>query len=224
MSFSSCAGLVLLTLSKSGFILPFALILGAVVIVGLPVWGATSLLARLAIYGVVIIVSAVVGVYVWGEVEERFSAEYFMTGSWAGRLDSIKEALRIWISRQEYFVFGVGANQGHLHMEQTGTYQNYVGMTRFGAVYSIFFTYVLEAGLFAVVSILIVGVQCFTAIRRGAFAIGGYAAYATWFAAISITTSYFILPGIWLFLAVLINWDRLFPPIAQDHMSRNLSN
>jgi hypothetical protein len=97
-------------------------------------------------------------------------------------------------------------------MEQTGTYQNYVGMTRFGAVYSILFTYVLEAGLLAVIAILVVGYQCFSAIRRGGVAIGGYATYAAWFAAVSITTSYFMLPGIWLYLAVLINWDRLFPP------------
>ena len=208
---AALTGVALMALSKTGFVIPFAVIIGSVVALGLPGWSSSGLVSRIFVYGLMGVFLAAVGMFVWDVIEERFNLELTLSGSWAGRLDSIIEAIRIWTSSTEFFLAGVGSNQGHLQMERTGTYQTYFGMTRFGAVYSVNFTLILEGGMLAVVGLAVVAYLCSKAIRRSGYAVCGYAVGASWLAAVTFTTSYFILPGLWICLGLLLNWDRLFP-------------
>jgi hypothetical protein len=222
---SVLAGLALLALSKTGFVLPFAAVFLGVVAVGLPAWGATRMMERIVVYAGFLAIVVVVIWLAWDIVEERFSAELNNSGSWSGRLDSIAESLRIWTSRSDYLWFGVGSNQSHLHMEQTGTYQTYGGMTRFGAVYSVIFTLLMETGLMGVLAWSVIAVLCVRAISRSGYVMCGYAVAACWVAGASVTTSYLVFPGLWLCLGLLVNWDRLFPvavarPPARPNPSR----
>lgn len=217
---SVLAGLALLALSKSGFVLPFSAVLLAVVAVGLPSWGRRQIIERIVVYiGFMAVVTVVIWL-AWEVVEERFNVELNSAGSWSGRLDSIAESVRIWTSRNDYLLFGVGSNQSHLHMEQTGTYQTYGGMMRFGAVYSVLFTLLMETGLMGVLAWLGIAAMCARAISRSGSVMCGYAVAVCWVAGVTVTTSYLVLPGLWLGLGLLANWDRLFPRGVVEPLAR----
>ena len=204
-------GLILLALSKSGFILPFAVALVGVVFIGLPAWGGQGIIQKISRYLVFVVVIGGSGLWTWTLVQDRFDTEFNTSGSWTGRLDSISQAVELWTSDWSLFFMGVGSNQAHLHMEQMGTYQTFGGMTRFGAVYSVLFTFILETGLMGAFGFIGVIWIALRAIRRSDFAAGGLAVLFCWLVAVTVTTSYFVFPGLWLCLGLLILWDRLFP-------------
>jgi hypothetical protein len=220
-------GLALLALSKSGFILPFAVSLVAVTLLGLPALGGRGLMHKIVLYCVFVVVVCVISIWTWTLVQDRFETEFTLAGSWSGRLDSIVQSMEILSAEGSARLwFGVGSNQAHLHMEQTGTYQTFGGMTRFGAVYSVLFTYILETGLLGALAFMGVIVISVRSILRSDFAMGGMAVLFCWFSAITATTSYFVLPGLWLCLGLLVIWDRLFPigdtEAVQSSVARNI--
>jgi hypothetical protein len=70
--------------------------------------------------------------------------------------------------------------------------------------------YVLEAGLLGALVWALVLIMVSRAIVRSSARLMGSGCLVAWLGGVVLTTSYLPLSPIWLFLGVLLGWDRIF--------------
>lgn len=85
-----------------------------------------------------------------------------------------------------------------------------VGGLVVNAVWSVMVGYVLETGLLGALALTLVLIMVVRAIARSPARLMGLSCLGVWLAGVALTTSYLPLLPIWLFLGVLLAWDRIF--------------
>jgi len=74
--------------------------------------------------------------------------------------------------------------------------------------------YYAETGLLGAAALLAVLAMAVGAIARSSAVLLGLCALGSWLVGVVLTTSYYSLSPVWLFLGVVLSWDRLFPRAA----------
>ena len=82
------------------------------------------------------------------------------------------------------------------------------------AIWSVAVCYYAETGLLGAAALLAVLAMAVGAIARSSAVLLGLCALGSWLVGVVVTTSYFPLSPVWLFLGVVLSWDRLFPRAA----------
>jgi hypothetical protein len=133
--------------------------------------------------------------------------------SWSARLASI-----VWVpiylgTGLSNMLYGVGPGQSNLILLFSGPFD--LPSASFGglavtAVWSVVLTYVLETGLLGALALALVLIMILLAIVRSSARLVGFSCLAVWLAGVVVTTSYLSLLPIWLFLGVLLGWNRIF--------------
>jgi len=133
--------------------------------------------------------------------------------SWSARLASLVWALTYLGTGLSNMLYGVGPGQSNLILLSSGPF-NLPGASSGGlavtAVWSLVVTYILETGLLGALALALVLIMILLAIVRSSARLVGFSCLAVWLAGVVFTTSYLSLLPIWLFLAVLLGWNRLF--------------
>lgn len=132
--------------------------------------------------------------------------------SWSARLASIVWALTYLGTSLSNMLYGVGPGQSNLILS-SGSFD--LPAASFGglavtAVWSVVLTYILETGLLGALALVLVLIMILRAIVRSSARLVGFSCLAVWLAGVAFTTSYLPLLAIWLFLGVLLGWDRIF--------------
>ena len=79
------------------------------------------------------------------------------------------------------------------------------------AIWSVAVEYYAETGLLGAAALLAVLAMAVGAIARSSAVLLGLCALGSWLVGVVVTTSYVSLSPVWLFLGVVLSWDRLFP-------------
>ena len=79
------------------------------------------------------------------------------------------------------------------------------------AICSVAVCYYAETGLLGAAALLAVLAMAVGAIARSSAVLLGLCALGSWLVGVVVTTSYSSLSPVWLFLGVVLSWDRLFP-------------
>jgi hypothetical protein len=145
--------------------------------------------------------------------------------SWAARQQSILIALTVPNRDPLHFVFGLGPGQAATYLQSTPsedllpswyeTKQTYDIVT----VWSVLGTFYMENGLIA---LLVIGGMLFYVIRsvwRSSARLIGFCTLGAWILGATIATSYIPLTPIWMCLALLLVWDRLFNPAVDTEVA-----
>jgi len=82
------------------------------------------------------------------------------------------------------------------------------------AIFSMAVSYYAETGLLGAAALLAVLAMAVGAITRSSAVLLGLCAFGSWLVGVVVTTSYCALSPVWLFLGVVLSWDRLFPRAA----------
>jgi len=82
------------------------------------------------------------------------------------------------------------------------------------AIWSMAVCYYAETGLLGAAALLAVLGMAMGAIVRSSAVLLGLCALGSWLVGVVVTTSYCALSPVWLFLGVVLSWDRLFPRAA----------
>lgn len=133
--------------------------------------------------------------------------------SWSARLASIGWSLAYLGTSPSTFLFGIGPGQSYLILQSPGSSNLLATSTGepVTAVWSVVMSYVLEAGLLGALAWTLVLIMVSRAIIRSSARLVGLSCFMAWLAGVIFTTSYLALLPIWLFLGVLLVWDRIFP-------------
>lgn len=78
------------------------------------------------------------------------------------------------------------------------------------AIWSVVVRYAMETGLLGAGALVGLVGLVLRAVRRSAARLVGFTAFAAWIVGVILATSYYPLSAIWLFLALLLAWDRVF--------------
>ena len=81
-------------------------------------------------------------------------------------------------------------------------------------IWSLAVIYYAETGLLGAAAMLAVLAMAVGAIARSSAVLLGLCALGSWLLGVVVTSCYFSLSPIWLFLGVVLSWDRLFPRAA----------
>jgi hypothetical protein len=134
--------------------------------------------------------------------------------SWSGRLASITWGLGYMCTSLSTLIFGVGQGQSYVILESSGLAHPppaNPGQGAVVAVWSVVINFIVETGLLGAAALLIIMFMVVRAVVRSSARILGVTCLMTWLAGLLLTTSYMALLPIWLFLALLLEWDRIFP-------------
>jgi hypothetical protein len=140
--------------------------------------------------------------------------------SWSARLTSLVWALTYLGTGLSNMLYGVGPGQSNLILLSSGPFD--LPGASFGglavtAVWSLLLTYILESGLLGALALALVLIMILLAIVRSSARLVGFSCLAVWLAGVVFTTSYLSLLPIWLFLAVLLGWNRIFQVRATEN-------
>jgi hypothetical protein len=211
-------GFVLLTLSRSGSTFPT---LGAVLVVA----AATTLGSRgrgrsrrtgpgRFLLPVLVLAAVVAGLgYAAHRLSQGFGAR--VESSWGLRALSIQAGL---CANTEPFglVFGVGPGQSTAVLRTHLAWVPLPDDQEELAVYSLAVLFYMENGLIGLLAMLGGLAVALRAIARSGAVVLGLCTLGTWLVGTVLTTSYMALSAIWLFLAVLLSWDQLFPAAPEN--------
>ena len=133
--------------------------------------------------------------------------------SWSARLGSIVWSLTYLGTSPSNLLYGVGPGQSNLILLSLGSFD--LPAASFGglavtAVWSVVLSYILETGLLGALALVLVLIMILRAIVRSSSRLVGFSCLAVWLAGVVFTTSYLPLLPIWLFLGVLLGWNRIF--------------
>jgi hypothetical protein len=206
-------GIGLIIVSRSGFVIWLLVSLLLILLptlkrVVLRLHRPQSLLTLVAL----VLVAATVAVLAIVYISSR--ADDWQAGSWSARLGSLVWSLDYLGSSLSNLLIGVGPGQSYLILQSLppnnlpiveGT-----GELAVTAVWSLVLNYVLEVGLLGALAFTLILLMALRAIVRSSSPILGLSCLLAWLAAVIITTSYVSLMPIWLFLGVLLEWDRIF--------------
>jgi hypothetical protein len=214
---SVLAGVVLLALSKSG-LTPFVLVaLTAVGFNRVREWAGSSGPRALA-SGLVVSAAAAGGLtYVVSSLSTNFEAR--VESSWGLRSMSIVAGLTANTEPLD-MIFGVGPGQSTAVVRKLLSHVPLEKGQEDMAVWSLAVSYYMESGLLGAVSLLAVSAVTLRAVLRSSARLIGFASLGVWAAGVTVTTSYPHLAAIWLFLGVLLEWDRVFAAAQAEGRSR----
>lgn len=138
--------------------------------------------------------------------------------SWQARQQSILIGI-VEPSRELFhFLFGFGPGQSATYLQQSATIDLlpawYAPPTveSVSAVWSVLGTLYMETGLLGLAVMIVMVVFTVRAIMHSSARLLGACVFGAWLVGVTVTTSYFPLSSIWLVLAVLLGWDKLFEP------------
>ena len=134
--------------------------------------------------------------------------------SWSARLASIVWSLTYLGTSPSNMLYGVGPGQSNLILLSLGSFDLPAassGGLAVTAVWSVVLSYILETGLLGALALVLVLIMILRAIVRSSSRLVGFSCLAVWLAGVIFTTSYLPLLPIWLFLGVLLGWNRIFP-------------
>jgi hypothetical protein len=173
--------------------------------------------SRIAKVAVGAVISVVLVVFTQSYVSSSLNSESVESNdSWAARQQSIVIGITAPSQDPKHFVFGFGPGQSatYLQTHSAGdlvpSWYSTEEIYDIQAVWSVFGTLYMENGFIGL--IVIVG-MCYVVVRsvwRSNARILGYSIFLSWLFGITIATSYFPLSPLWICLAVLLVWDRLF--------------
>ena len=158
--------------------------------------------------------------------EQVGSSDVDENSSWKARQQSIVIALTAPSRGLDTFLFGYGPGQAATYLIGTETadllpkwYQS-SSVEQVVTIWSVLGTLYMEMGLigFALIVALLTAIG--RAIARSSARMLGVSTLAAWLAGVTVTTSYFPLSPIWLCLALLLAWDRVFVPVAVEVPAR----
>lgn len=201
MTIAVAASLVLIVWSQTGFTVPLIVIL---VVVSLP-WIRRTLseyflIRRVLTIAIVLIVAVFVAELTVARLGKRLNTP--ASNVWGDRKTSIEVGLTIPVSSPTALLVGVGPGQSTLRLQQSH------GL---GTIWSVTIRNVAETGLIGLITLLGAFGLLLRVIWRSSARWLGLCALITLAIAVTLVTSYG-LAAIWLFIAVLLIWDHIFPP------------
>lgn len=140
--------------------------------------------------------------------------------SWQARQQSILIGIAEPSRDFFHFLFGFGPGQSATYLQQSATIELlpawYAPPTVESviAVWSVLGTLYMETGLLGLAVMTAMVVYVVQAVTHSSARLLGACVFGAWLAGVTITTSYFPLSSIWLILALLFGWDKLFEPRA----------
>lgn len=138
--------------------------------------------------------------------------------SWQARQQSILIGIAEPSRDLVHFLFGFGPGQSATYLQQSATIELlpawYAPPTVESviAVWSVLGTLYMETGLLGLAVMIAMVGYTVRAVMNSSARLLGACVFGAWLAGVTITTSYFPLSPIWLMLAVLFGWDKLFAP------------
>jgi hypothetical protein len=204
-------GFVLLTLSRSGSTFPT---MGAVLVIA----AATTLSRRTGpgrfLLPVLVFAAVVASLgYAAYRLSQGFGDR--VESSWGLRALSIQAGLSA-NTEPLSILFGVGPGQSTPVLRRHLAWVPLPDDQEELAVFSLAVLFYMENGLIGLLVMLgVLAVVLRAIVRSGAIVIG-LSALGTWLVGTVLTTSYMALSAIWLFLAVLLSWDQLFPAAPES--------
>jgi hypothetical protein len=204
-------GVVLILISRSGFTI---WLLAGLVLIMLPYLkdrvlrlyrpGSLIVLMALVLVGATLVALSFTFIGTRLDIQEN--------SSWSARLASIVWSLTYLGTSPSNMLYGVGPGQSNLILS-SGSFDlpaaSFGGLT-VTAVWSVVLTYILETGLLGALALVLVLIMILRAIFRSSAHLVGLSCLAVWLAGVIFTTSYLPLLPIWLFLGVLLGWNRIF--------------
>lgn len=140
--------------------------------------------------------------------------------SWQARQQSIVIGIAEPSRDLFHFLFGFGPGQSATYLQQSATidllpaWYTPSSIEPVYAVWSVLGTLYMETGLLGLAVMIAIAVVTARAIAHSSARLLGVCVFGAWLAGVTMTTSYFPLSPIWLMLAVLLGWDKLFEPTA----------
>ena len=207
-------GCLLLALSQSGS--TFALMAAMLVICARQVWRMVHAPPRplqLVMVALVLLTVASVLNYAISQLGSG-NLDGRIDSSWGLRAASIRMGLTLNLSDLLNVAVGVGPGQSfriimsHWSGPPIPKYQEAC------PICSVAVCYYAETGLLGAAPLLAVLAMAVGAIARSSAVLLGLCALGSWLVGVVVTTSYFSLSPVWLFLGVVLSWDRLFPRAA----------
>jgi hypothetical protein len=208
---ATACGIGLIIMSRSGYMISLLAIL---LLIGLPALRKVGLQLHrprnlLALVGLVLL-GATVAILSFTYLNSRLDLQE--NSSWTARLSSLIWALGYLGSNLPNLFFGVGPGQSYLILQDpnlsgTGEQSTELAVT---AVWSVVVSYVQESGLLGALALVLVLIVVLRAILRSSAPLLGSGCLLAWLVGVTLTTSYLPLLPIWIFLGVLLGWDRVF--------------
>jgi len=210
-------GCLLLALSQSG--MTFALMAALLVICAGRVWRmvhAPPRPSQLVMVALVLLTVASVLNYAISQLGSG-NLKGRIDDSWGLRAASIRIGLTLNLSDLLNVAIGVGPGQSdsilmsHWSGPQIPKDQMLEGVSIWSVAVRYYYT---ETGLLGAAALLVVLAMAVGAIARSSAVLLGLCALGSWLVGVVVTTSYLPLSPVWLFLGVVLSWDRLFPRAA----------
>lgn len=202
-----CGGFLLLALSRSGLAVA---VMGAVLAVSL---GHARARCRAAGPGAILAVAATVaaagGVVAYLGLKTGSALDQRIESSWGIRALSIATALTANTDPLD-LAFGVGPGQSTPVVRRLMAGVPKAATQDDMAVWSLVAGYYMEHGLVGGAGMLALAVMAVRAVARSSAVVPGLGSGAVWLAGVAVTTSYYHLSAVWLFLGLLLHWDRIF--------------
>lgn len=207
------SGVGLILVSQSGYTV---WLLASMLLVGLPALknnilrlyrpGSSLALVAFVLVGVTIAILAVTYLSPRADVQEN--------SSWSARLASIVWGLTYLGTSPSTLFFGTGPGQSYLMLQAPGLSGSLPpassGEIAVTAVWSVVVNYVQEAGLLGALVLALILIMVLRVIVRSSARLMGLSCLVALLAGVVFTTSYLPLSPIWLFLGLLLEWDRIF--------------
>ena len=202
-------GVSLIIISSSGFVI---WLLASMLLVALPYLKDRVLRLHrpgslFALIALVLACALLVGLSV-AQIGSRLDVQEY--SSWSSRLSSIVWSLTYLSTDLGHLLYGVGPGQSYLILQSLSLDAPGFGGGAVTAVWSVVINYVLETGLLGALTLVLVLALVVRCIVRSSARVVGLCCFVAWLAGVVLTTSYLPLLPIWLFLGVLLGWDRVF--------------
>jgi hypothetical protein len=133
--------------------------------------------------------------------------------SWTARLSSYVWGISYLGTSPSNFLFGVGPGQSFLTLQSSdilGPLPEGPAGQSVDAVWSAMVVYIQETGLLGILALALLMTLVLRAVARSSARLIGFTCLGAWTFGIVLTTSYPSLLPVWLFLGVLLSWDRIF--------------
>lgn len=208
LGISLLGGFGLFALSRSGLV---PIVLGAVmVLVAQRAYVLRRSLSPRMIAAGLLLVTAALGAIAYVVLGIQSGLDARIESSWGLRSMSIVAALTA--NQQPVpFLFGVGPGQSTETIRKMLAHVPLPPNTEDLTVWSVSVGLYMESGILGALGMLAILLMILRAIVHSSSRLLGLVALAVWFAGVTVTTSYTHLPPIWLFLGLLLEWDRVFP-------------
>lgn len=202
-------GGLLIVASRSGYIASFAACVSALLAgrAGHLV-GAFSVKKYLACCAGLVVCGAA-GLYAAAEVSSGYGER--VDSSWGLRMASIRLGLTS-NTGPRTLAFGVGPGQSTRIIQRDWDGPPIPKGQDDPAVWSLTVRYFMEMGLMGGAALAAVLGMAVRAVARSSAAYLGACCLLAWLVGVAATTSYMSIATIWLFLGLLLDWDRVFPP------------